>query len=48
MKPRKRFNRYVRTLSELYNLSYHEVERIYYNQHCDLSSTKMLLNLKSK
>lgn len=40
---RKRFNRFVKSLSELYDRSYHEVENIYYNQNCDIEGTKMIL-----
>lgn len=44
---RKRYNRFVKQLSELYNLSYYEVERIYYNQNMCVSDTRQILNLKS-
>lgn len=44
-KPRKRFNRFVKKLSDLYNKPYHEVEAIYYNQNCNVQDTRLILNI---
>lgn len=46
-RPRVAFNKVVRTLSELYNLPYNEVMKIYRNQGDNIQYTKMILNLKT-
>lgn len=42
---RKRYNRFVKKLSELYDRSYYEVERIYYNQSMSVENTRLILNM---
>lgn len=44
-KRRKRFNKIVKVLSEVYNREYKEVERLYYKMDSNVANTKMALNL---
>ena len=44
-KRRKRFNRVVKTLSELYNREYKEVLSIYNKMNGKLEDTKVVLNM---
>lgn len=42
---RKSFNKFVRTLSELYDMPYYKVMAIYIKQERDIVNTRMHLNL---
>lgn len=43
---RKAFNRVVKSLSELYNMPYDEVMKVYKGQDKSIPNTRMILNLK--
>lgn len=47
-RPRVAFNRVVQSLSELYDMTYYEVLKVYQNQDKNIEHTKMILNLKKK
>lgn len=44
---RKRFNRIVKVLSEIYNREYNEVLRLYNHLECNVEHTKAILNITS-
>lgn len=44
---RKRFNKVVKSLSELYDTRYEEVLKIYASMNGNIEQTKQILNLKS-
>jgi len=44
---RKHFNKVVRTLSELYNRRYEEVNKLYNQMDGSIENTKAILNLTS-
>ena len=46
-KRRKRFNRFVDILSQIYDVEYKEVQRIYNRFNGDIVSTKSILRLKA-
>ena len=47
IKRRKRFNRFVKVLSEIYGREYNEVLKLYNHLDCNVSHTKAILNLTS-
>lgn len=47
-RPRIAFNRIVKSLSELYDMAYPEVMKIYINQEKNIEHTKMIINLKKR
>ena len=47
IKRRKRINRFVKVLSELYNREYNEVLRLYNHMGGNVEHTKAIINLTS-
>jgi len=47
MRTRKRFNRFVKKLAELHGMEYYAVEKVYYNQGCNIENTRLILNMKN-
>jgi hypothetical protein len=48
LRRRKRFNRYVKLLSEIYNREYREVMRYWVKANGDIEQVRVALNLTAK